>query len=189
MLLFLLKMPPGHFTKNRYYCILRLVKLFTLLLSCFLGMHIGFVPDFSCLFQSGRLFHLYMSKVWVCNIHPSGSWLQFLVCLFVSYVAIAYVFSAALYGKVTYFTQFLSAVFWDLKCLCTPRPLLGRFLGEKKVLGRRAFLFPFLIFFFKRCGVRDVISYQLSCLWDGWDKIYLFLYHTSLCDYTKIDFV
>lgn len=63
MLLFLLKMPPGHFTKNRFNYILRVMKLFTLLLSCFLGMHIGFVPNFSCLFQSGRLFHLYMSKV------------------------------------------------------------------------------------------------------------------------------
>lgn len=63
MLLFLLKMPPGHFTKNRFNYILRVMKLFTLLLSCFLGTHIGFVPNFSCLFQSGRLFHLYMSKV------------------------------------------------------------------------------------------------------------------------------
>lgn len=125
-------MPPGHFTKNRFNYILRVMKLFTLLLSCFLGMHIGFVPDFSCLFQSGRLFHLYMSKVWVCNIHPAGSWLQFLAWLFVSSVAIACVSGAALYGKVIHFSHFLSAVLWDLKRLCTPRPLPGSFFRRKK---------------------------------------------------------
>lgn len=95
-------------------------------------MHIGFVPNFSCLFQSGRLFHLYMSKVWVCNIHPSGSWLQFLARLFVSSVAIACVSGAALYGKVILFSQFLSAVLWDRKCLCTPRSLPGSFFRRKK---------------------------------------------------------
>lgn len=159
-------MPPGHFTKNRFDCIFRLVKLFTLLLFSWYAFFVysRFIPDFSCLFQSGRLFHLYMSEVWVCNIHPSGCWLQFLVCLFFFLCCNSPCFWCCTLWESYLFHTISVCLLWDLKHLCTPRPLPGRFLGEKKFSVE--VLFPFFDFF-KRCGVRNVISCKLSCVL-GW---------------------
>lgn len=153
-------MPPGHLTKNRFDYILRLVKLFTLLLSCFLGMHIEFVPDFSCLFQSEDYF-IYMWAKYECAIHPSGSWLQFLVCLFFSYVAIAHVSGAALYGKVDLFHTISVCCSLGSQMSVHSKTFTRYVFRRKKVLCRRAFLLPFLIFF-KRCGVRNMISCPVS---------------------------
>lgn len=120
----------------------------------------------------------------------SGSWLKFLVCLFASCVVIAHFSGAALYGESIYFTLNFYPLFSSISDhLCTPRSSTNRFVGEKNILCRRAFLFPFWLIFAEEmwcqgCGLPPVVALSLRWLRQNVSVPLSYIY---LCDYTKTE--
>lgn len=165
-----------------FFCLVSLVCL------CFI---IGFAPDSRCCFSLEDYFNLYTCEVWSCNIRLSGSWLEFLVCLFASRVVIAHVSSAALYGESIYFTLDFCPLFSGISNhLCTSKSLLSRFVGEKKVLCRRPFLFPFLMIFAEEVWCWECILPWAVALSLGWlrHNLSISLLNIFLCDCTRTEF-